>query len=75
MPLVIRDYETGLFFVQGKWTTDVRLAENFGGGDAIRKAIAEHQIIHAEMAILDHKNRYITGVPIDSGGIKNGALE
>jgi hypothetical protein len=47
---------------------DARLAE------AIRKAIAEHQIVHAEMVILDSKNKYIAGVRIDAGGGKNAAL-
>jgi hypothetical protein len=57
MILVIRNWETGFYFAQGRWIPDPRLAEQFKAREEIQKVVNEHKWQSVEMAILGKSGR------------------
>ena len=61
MGLALRDLNTELYFAHGKWTGDLRLAQEFPDREAVEKIVFEHQIKNAEMVFLDGEPPRVAG--------------
>ena len=71
MPLALRDLDTGLFFDQGEWTTDPRLAQHFKDKRAVEMKVLEYQIKNAELVVLNDEFQILGGTFIPLPPISN----
>ena len=57
----LRDLDTGLFFDNGQWTADARLAQQFDDPKVIEKFAVEHRVKNAEAVMLEGDPPQVTG--------------
>ena len=53
MKFLLRDLDSGLYFDNGNWTSDARIAQRFEDGESIEKIVTELGIKKADVAILE----------------------
>lgn len=64
MSSVLRNLDTGLFYANGQWTADPRVAEPFADEESARMVATKLSLTNADLVGVDRNGKVVSGTPI-----------